>query len=182
MVSKVFSGHSFYHACRYVVNKQGAEVLAYEGVRGHDFKVMSDDFILQQQLRPEKEKACFHCSLSFYPGEKVSDEQIVSIAKEYLEKMKIVNTQFAVTKHTDRKHLHLHVVANMVDNNGKVISDSFLGLRGKKTAQQLTEQYHLIPATSKHLELTNQEALRKSEGINTECTRQSWRLYRSAGR
>jgi len=164
MVSKVFPGHSFYHACRYVVNKQGAQVLAYEGVRGHDFKVMSDDFIMQQQMRTEKEKACFHCALSFYPGEKVSDEQMVRIAKEYLAKMKIINTQFAVTKHTDRKHIHLHLVANMVDNNGKAISDSFLGLRGKKIAQQLTAEYNLISATSKNLKLINQEALHKSEG------------------
>lgn len=163
MVSKVFSGHSFYHACRYVVNKPGAEVLEHEGVRGHDFKVMSDDFIMQQQLRPQKEKACFHCCLSFYPGEKVSDELMVKIAKEYLERMKITNTQFAITKHTDRKHIHLHIVANMVNNNGKSIADSFLGLRGKKTAQQLTEEYHLVPAKSKNLELTNYETLSKSE-------------------
>lgn len=163
MVSKVFSGHSFYHACRYVVNKPGAEVLECEGVRGHDFKVMSDDFITQQQLRPEKEKACFHCSLSFYPGEKLSDEQMVRIAKDYLEKMKVTNTQFAITKHTDRRHIHLHIVANMVDSNGKAISDSFLGLRGKKIAQQLTQQYHLVPALRKNLELTNYEALSKSE-------------------
>lgn len=163
MISKVFSGHSFYHACRYVVNKPGAEVLECEGVRGHNFKVMSDDFITQQRLRTEKEKACFHCSLSFYPGEKLSDEMMIKIAKEYLEKMKITNTQFAITKHTDRKHIHLHIVANMVDNKSKAISDSFLGLRGKKTAQQLTEQYHLIPAFGKNFDLTNYEALRKSE-------------------
>ncbi|MCW3107416.1 MAG: hypothetical protein JWQ09_1922 [Segetibacter sp.] len=163
MVSKVFSGHSFYHACRYVVNKPGATVLECEGVRGHDFKVMSDDFIMQQQLRPQKEKACFHCSLSFYPGEKLSDELMVKIAKEYLGKMKITDTQFTITKHTDRKHIHMHVVANMVDNKGEAISDSFLGLRGKKTAQQLTQQYHLVPAIGKHLEQTNYEALHKSE-------------------
>jgi hypothetical protein len=163
MVSKVFSGHSFYHACRYVMNKPGAKVLDCEGVRGHDFKLMSDDFIMQQQLRPQKEKACFHCSLSFYPGEKLSHELMVKIAKEYLEKMGIVNTQFVVTKHTDRRHPHLHIVANMVDNNGKAIADSFLGLRGKKTAQQLTEQHCLIPAIGKNLELTNYEALHKSE-------------------
>jgi len=163
MVSKVFSGHSFYHAYRYIVNKPGAEVLECEGVRGHDFKVMSDDFIIQQQLRPEKEKACFHCSLSFYPGEKLSDEQMVRIAKDYLEKMKITNTQHAITKHTDRRHIHLHVVANMVDNDGRAISDSFVRLRGKKTAQQLTQQYHLVPALSKNLKLTNYQALSKSE-------------------
>ncbi|CAA9469868.1 MAG: hypothetical protein AVDCRST_MAG96-335 [uncultured Segetibacter sp.] len=163
MLSKVFSGHSFYHACRYIVNKPEAEVLECIGVREHNYQVMSDDFILQQQLRPEKEKACFHCSLSFHPGEKVSDEQMKQIAKEYLERLKIVNTQVAIVKHLDRRHLHMHIVANMIDNNGKVISDSFLGLRGKKTAQQLTLGHKLVPALKKDLKLTNYHALRKSE-------------------
>jgi len=133
------------------------------GVREHNYQVMSDDFILQQQLRPEKEKACFHCCLSFYPGEKVSDEQMRQIAKEYLERLKIVDTQVAIIKHSDRRHLHMHIVANMVDNNGKVISDSFLGLRGKKTAQHLTQEHTLVPALKKDLKLTNYQALRNSE-------------------
>ncbi|GEO11154.1 relaxase/mobilization nuclease domain-containing protein [Segetibacter aerophilus] len=163
MLSKVYSGHSFSHACRYIVNKQGAKVLECEGVRGHDYKLMSDDFRMQQQMRPGKEKACFHCSLSFYPGEVLSDEKMVKIAQEYLEKLGIVNTQYVITKHTDRKHLHLHIVANMVNNNGKSISDGYLGFRGKKIAQQLTQQYNLVPAVSKNIELTNFEALRKSE-------------------
>jgi len=50
----------------------------------------------------------------------------------------------------------------MVNNNGKAITDSFLGLRGKKVAQQLTKQYNLVPALNKNLEQTNFEALRKS--------------------
>jgi len=111
--------------------------------------------------RPQKEKACFHCSLSFYPGEKLSDEKIIEIAKEYLDQLTITDTQFAITKHTDTTHLHLHIVANMVDNNGKAISDSYLGLRGKKIAQQLTQQYNLTPAIGRHLDLTNHEALRQ---------------------
>ena len=163
MLSKVYSGHSFYHACRYIVDKPGAEVLEYDGVRGHDYKLMADDFMMQQQSHASKERACFHCSLSFYPGEILSNELMATIAKEYLDKLGIINTQFAITKHTDRKHMHLHVVANMVDNRGKVISDSYLGLRGKKIAQQLTKQYNLVPAEKKNIELTNHEALRKSE-------------------
>ena len=163
MLSKVYSGHSFYHACRYIVNKPGAEVLEYEGVRGHDYKLMADDFMMQQQLHPTKGRACFHCSLSFYPGEVLSNDVMATIAKEYLDKLGMVNTQFAITKHTDRKHIHLHVVANMVNNNGEIISDSYLGLRGKKISQQLTKQYNLVPAEKKNIELTNHEALRKSE-------------------
>ena len=67
----------------------GAEVLEYEGIRGRDYRLMAEDFIMQQQLRPEKEKECFHCSLSFYPGEVLSNELMVKIAKEYLEKLGI---------------------------------------------------------------------------------------------
>jgi hypothetical protein len=51
----------------------------------------------------------------------------------------------------------------MVDNNGDSITDSFLGLRGKKIAQKLTHQYQLVPAIGKNLGLTNYEALHPSE-------------------
>jgi hypothetical protein len=168
MLSKVYSGHSFYHACYYVVNKEGAEVLECEGIRGHDFKVMAEDFVQQQQMRPQKQQACFHCSLSFCPGEVLSDEKLVKIAKEYLEQLKIVDTQYSITKHTDTRHLHLHVLANMVNNNGKAISDSYIRLRGKKIAQQLTQQYQLVPALDKNLALTNFHALRQSEANKYE--------------
>ncbi len=163
MISKVYGGHSFYHACRYIVTKQGAEVLYAEGIRSHDYKLMADDFRIQQEMRPQKEKACFHASLSFYPGEGLSHEQMVKLAKEYLEKLGIINTQFAITKHTDRKHPHLHIIANLVDNNGKAISDSYLGLKGKKVAQEITQAYKLIPAQKKNLQLTNTAALRKED-------------------
>ena len=51
----------------------------------------------------------------------------------------------------------------MVNNEGKPISDSYLGLKGKKAAQELTQQYKLIPAQRKNLSLQNGEALRQSE-------------------
>ncbi len=160
MLSKFYHGHSFYHACRYIVTKQDAEVLYAEGVRSHDFKLMADDFIIQQQLRPAKEKACFHCSLSFYPGEVIGDDMMIQIAKEYLEKLNISDTQFSITKHTDRRHPHLHILANLVNNKGKAISDSYLGLRGKKIAQAITDEYKLKTAFKKNLALTNIQALR----------------------
>ena len=163
MISKVVPAHSFYHTCRYISQKQGAEVLLAEGVRGHDYKLMAEDFIGQQQLRPSKKLACFHGILSFYPGENPSRETMKEIARKYLERLGIVDTQYVVSKHTDRAHLHLHLVANLVNNNGKAISDSYLGLRGKKIAQQLTKEYKLTPALEKNLRLTHLENLSETE-------------------
>jgi hypothetical protein len=124
---------------------------------------MAEDFIRQQQLRPDKGKACFHSILSFHPSEKPSNEMMTEIARKYLERLGIVNTQFAIVRHTDRAHPHLHIVANMVDNKGQAISDSWIGLRGKKVAQALTQEYNLVPAIRKDLALTHTEAMSELE-------------------
>lgn len=165
MISKSLKAQSFYHTCRYVLQKPEAEVLVVEGVREDDFKLMAEDFEAQQGLRPGKEKAGAHFILSFHPSEKPSDELMRTLAQEYLAKLGIVNTQFAVVKHTDRDHLHMHIVANMVNNNGEAISDSYIGLRGKKIAQQLTQKYKLIPALRKDLKHIHIEALNDSEAV-----------------
>src|SRR5699024_6905919 len=85
------------------------------------------------------------------------------IARKYLCKIGLNNTQYAVAKHTDRKHLHLHIIANLVNNDGEVVNDSWIGLRGKKAAQKLTETYRLVPAKRKNLRLTHAEALTQNE-------------------
>ena len=134
-----------------------------KGVRGHDYKLMAADFEMQQQLRPSKHQACFHSIISFYPDENPSDEIMKEIAEKYLAALGILNTQYAICKHTDKAHLHLHIVANMVSNEGKAIKDGWIGLRGKKIAQHLTEEYRLIPAITKNIEQTNLEALNDLE-------------------
>jgi hypothetical protein len=155
MISKVVPADSVYHTCRYICNKPGSEILLADGVRDFDYKEMAEDFINQQQLRPGKHKAFFHGILSFHPSEKPSNETLTTIASQYLQQLGIINTQYSIVKHTDRSHMHLHVVANMIDNNGKVIKDNFIGLRGKKVAQQLTLKHNLIQAIKKDLSLTN---------------------------
>ena len=163
MISKHLTAHSFYHTCRYISNKPGAELLIAEGVRGYDFKLMAEDFIMQQALRPGKKLACMHAILSFYPGEKPVDKQMKEIAQEYLKELNIVNTQYAISKHTDKSHLHLHIVANMVNNDGKAISNSWIGLRGKKIAQKLTLKHQLVQAIEKNLKFTHLESLNEYE-------------------
>jgi hypothetical protein len=164
MISKVITGKSFYGACRYICkDERRAVILETEGVRNHNYKLMATDFEMQQALRPSLKKAVFHGILSFYPGEKIDDEKMVLIAREYLEKMGITNTQYAITKHTDRDHPHLHVIANLVNNNGETIKDNWIGLRGKKIAQELTIKHDLKQALSKDLGLTHLERLNEKE-------------------
>ena len=164
MISKVVIGKTFYGACRYVcMDKKRAVVLDSEGVRDYDYKLMAKDFELQQSMRGSLTKAVFHGIISFYPGEKVEDKMMAEIAKEYLAEMKITDTQFAIIKHIDKNHSHLHLLANLVNNNGETIKDNWIGLRGKKVAQKLTKKYGLKEAVSKNLSSTNLEALNERE-------------------
>jgi hypothetical protein len=164
MVSKVILGRSFRGCCRYVCQDfYRAIVLETEGVRGYDYKLMADDFEMQQSLRAGKEKAVFHGILSFYPGEKPSDEKMVEIARSYLDQIGIRDTQYTIAKHIDKNHLHLHIIANLVNNWGEAISDSWIGARGKRVSQQLTLKHELKQALTKNLELTNLEALSEYE-------------------
>ncbi len=164
MISKVITGKTFYGACRYIcMDKSRAVVLDSCGVRDYNHKLMAGDFELQHSLRPSLSKAVFHGIISFYPGEKIDDKTMAAIAREYLNQMKITNTQYVIVRHMDKNHQHLHVLANLVNNNGEVIKDNWIGLRGKKVAQSLTLKYGLTPAVSKNLKLTNLEALNERE-------------------
>lgn len=164
MISKVIIGKTFSGACRYVCkNQKRAVVLDAEGVRNYDWKLMSEDFKRQHSLRPALSKAVFHGILSFYPGEKITDEKMVKIGREYLQKMNISDTQFCITKHIDKDHSHLHIIANLVNNNGQTIKDNWIGLKGKKVAQELTLKFGLKEAISKDLSLTHLERLNEKE-------------------
>jgi hypothetical protein len=165
MISKVLpAGGSFYHTCRYVCQDQGrARILDSEGIREHDYRLMTEDFEGQHQLHPEVEKAVFHSVLSFPPGENPDDPLMVELARKYLVRLELSDTQFVITRHTDKDHAHLHIIANRIGNNGAPIDDSWLGLRGKKVAEELTREYKLAPALKKDLQLTHRENLNESE-------------------
>lgn len=163
MISKVLDGHSFGPACQYICNRKEAEILEAEGVREGNYVEMARDFLAQAQLREHKKQACFHAVLSFHPDDKVDRETMKEIARTYLEGIGLVNTQYVIALHTDKKHLHLHLIANMVNYNGRSISNAFIGWKGKQEAMRLTEAYQLIPAHGKDLSRTNLEALNESE-------------------
>src|SRR6202000_226170 len=103
MIAKVFlTGKTFGETCEYLHREQShSQVLAVEGVRGHDRKLMAEDFEWQHKLMPEKEKPVFHAALSFPPGERLEDTRLAEIAKDYLQRIGIENTQYALVKHMD---------------------------------------------------------------------------------
>ena len=111
---------------------------------------MEDVFADMEALIPKKcrtKKAVFHCSLNPHPDEKLSNEQLVQIAKEYMEALGYGNQPYIVFKHNDIAREHIHIVSLRVESRGRKINDKFEKRRSKKITDALEKRFGLIPSS-----------------------------------
>lgn len=92
-------------------------------------------------------KTVFHCSLNPHPDEKLSNEQLTQIAKEYMEALGYGNQPYIVFKHNDIAREHIHIVSLRIDGEGKKINDKFEKRRSKQITDALERKYSLIPSS-----------------------------------
>ena len=92
-------------------------------------------------------KTVFHCSLNPHPDEKLSDETLTQIAREYMETLGYGKQPYIVFKHNDIAREHIHIVSLRVDSEGKKINDKFEKRRSKQITDTLERKYNLIPSS-----------------------------------
>ena len=89
----------------------------------------------------------FHCSLNPHPDEKLSDETLMQIAKEYMEALGYGKQPYIVFKHNDIAREHIHIVSLRINGEGKKINDKFEKRRSKQITDTLERKYNLIPSS-----------------------------------
>ena len=169
MIAKIVKGKSFKGVINYVLDKaKQTELLAAEGVRYKSRESIIRSFVTQTALNPKVSKTVGHISLDFSVQDKdrLTNSKMVQIAKEYMEKMKITNTQYIIGRHYDREHPHIHIVFNRVDNTGKTVSDRNDRYRSEKICKELTEKYGLYFAQGK--ENVNRHRLKEPDKTKYE--------------
>ena len=92
-------------------------------------------------------KTVFHCSLNPHPDEKLSDETLTQIAKEYMETLGYGKQPYIVFKHNDIAREHIHIVSLRIDGEGKKINDKFEKRRSKQITDALERKFGLIPSS-----------------------------------
>lgn len=151
-MAKIVKGRGFKGVVNYILDKaKGTEILDSNEVRLKSTDTIIDSFIFQSELNPGLTKPVGHISLDFsaQDREKLSNEFMVQIARDYMNRMGISNTQYLVARHYDKEHPHIHLVFNRVDNNGKTISDRNDRFRSEKVCKELTREYGLYFASGK---------------------------------
>ena len=134
------------------VEKEEASILLAQGLyqNKEGTYTMAEVFVDMQALIPEKcrtKKTVFHCSLNPHPDEKLSDETLTQIAKEYMEALGYGNQPYIVFKHNDISREHIHIVSLRVDSKGRKINDRFEKRRSKQITDALERKYNLIPSS-----------------------------------
>ena len=138
---------NFARVVNYVNNPKKARLIDSKNVRLDDNTTIARSMQGQADDKPGRKlkNPVYHISLDFAHEDtpKLTDDLMVEIAREYMRRMGIVNTQYIVSRHTDREHQHLHIVANRVDNDGNTISASNDRVRNVKICKALTREYGL---------------------------------------
>ena len=155
MIAKISSTENLGGALGYnfkkVQHDEAAVLCVNELRKGFDGTFQMDKVLADMQKAiPEQcrtKKTVFHCSLNPHPDEKLSDEQLTQIAKEYMEALGYGNQPYIVFKHNDIAREHIHIVSLRVDFDGNKINDKFEGRRSKKITNALEKKYNLIPSS-----------------------------------
>ena len=156
MIARINIGTSLYGALAYnqeKVDENLGKVLASnlvcEPMNGN-FSVLAcaTDFarwMPSPEHLPTK-KPVIHISLNPHPDDKLTDNQLADIGREYMERLGYGGQPYLIFKHEDIGRDHIHIVSLRVDCEGKLIKNSFEHKRSKEITELLERKYGLIPA------------------------------------
>lgn len=155
MIAKISATENLGGALGYNFKKvekgEASILLAAELYQDREGRYTMEDVLADMQaVIPEKcrtKKMVFHCSLNPHPDEKLSDETLMQIAKEYMEALGYGKQPYIVFKHNDIAREHIHIVSLRVDSRGQKINDRFEKRRSKKITDALERKYNLIPSS-----------------------------------
>ena len=170
MIAKISATENLGGALGYNFKKvekgEASILLAAELYQDREGRYTMEDVLADMEaLIPQKcrtKKAVFHCSLNPHPDEKLSDEQLVQIAKEYMEALGYDKQPYIVFKHNDIAREHIHIVSLRVDSRGRKINDKFEKRRSKKITDALERKFGLIPSSK-----VTDKAMKETPKIDT---------------
>lgn len=151
MIAKFSHGSSLYGALSYnqeKVNEGLGKVLATNLViepNDGAFNAAScmEDFERFMPSHIRTSKPFIHISLNPHPDDKLTDQQLADIGREYMEQFGYGGQPYMIFKHEDIGREHIHIVSTRVRTDGSIISDSKNYERSRKITDSLEQKYGL---------------------------------------
>jgi hypothetical protein len=161
MIGKVIIGKSFRGCLTYCLSdKKIGQAREMEGLRkdrvhllcfnlcGGSAKELSAQFEEVRRLKPRLTKPVLHITLSMAPGERIERRDLLTLVESCAKHMGFDQNQYVAVEHSDTKHQHLHIVANRVGYERRVVSDSNSYQRIASFCRQMEKELGLHPVLS----------------------------------
>ena len=205
MIGKISHGNSFGDCLDYLtrvkqdrqpLEKRVWNIIDSDGVRlniGEDgWRNMAASDVERPTLTRSKIKdPCGHISLGFSPNDsgRMTDDFMLRIAHEYMEKMDITDTPYIIVRHTDKEHPHCHIMFSRVNYNGKIIKPVTNLYRNKAVCADITKQHNLTMGTDslnldtsklRGSERSRVEIIQAATEVLRDVTITDWPMFRNA--
>ncbi len=136
---------------------------------GTNARELAREFRLSRQLNPEADKVVHHVSLSLSPGEHLDNDTWCEIADKYMNAMGYTANQYAIYRHSDRNHDHIHICASRISlDDGKITRDSWEYVRSEKIIRQLELEYGLQQTISSKEKLSRAPSIGQQQRVERE--------------
>lgn len=154
MIGKITKGKNFAGILQYVFSKKTAEYIGGNMV-GKSTEELRKEFGVISTRNERVQKPVAHISLSPSPKEKVSDEGMLSLASEYMDRLGFRECQWVMAKHSDTEtpdgetRPHYHIIANRVKiSDNKVVPEWQDWKRTEKILRDLEKEFGMTEVSS----------------------------------
>ena len=128
-------------------------VIDSDGILGSDYRRIVDSFDIGASLNRRISKPIGHIAVSFDKADlpRLTDDFMVQLAKEYMERMGIRDTQYLIVRHLETSSPHFHIVYNRVNLHGKAIDESNNFNKSRDATKAIKLKYGLTFSPKKKL-------------------------------
>lgn len=140
----------------YIMDERKGYELDRNNLCGSTPKEIIEEMKMIQDLNHRATNKTFSMVISpdIKDGKNLSDDELRGITKDYLNKLGIdtEKQQYVAFVHTEKEHKHVHIIANRVQPNGKLIPDHHIGKRAQWIAHAIAKEKGLVSAKEKMFE------------------------------
>src|SRR5690606_941276 len=144
MIGRILYRESCQGVLKYVFGKEGMRILGYGNMYSQDIskKFFGSVLHFQGQRNATKNRYA-HITLNLPHGEHLDDKTFYKVSEEYMDQMGYGEQPYAVVRHNDTKHEHVHIVTTNVDAKGKVLGIFNSYRRNVATQHHLEKKFNL---------------------------------------
>lgn len=140
LANYVMQDEKGYELCRNgLCGEQPSEILKEMKII-QDLNQNAQKKTLSLVISPEKEE-----------GKKLTNKELREITNDFMKKLGIdpEKQQYIAFVHTEKDHKHIHIIANRVQDNGKLIADNHIGKKAQWAGHEVAKERGLISAKEK---------------------------------